>query len=116
MFHLFTQSLRVPSTRICLRSFADHKSIPLATARSILQLPEGFVAPSEVKAAYRRRSMDLHPDKNRDNEDAADQFKELKKSLDVAYASAVHEEVKINKAAEQIAYRAGLRKKRKGGR
>jgi len=104
---------------IAVRSFAaGHETIPLATAKSILQLPaDGFVSPKEVKDAYRRRSMDLHPDRNKGNEEeAAEQFKDLKKSLDVAYASAEHEEVKVGKAEQQAAWKASLRKRRKGGR
>mmetsp|Transcript_29845 Transcript_29845/g.41226 ORF Transcript_29845/g.41226 Transcript_29845/m.41226 type:complete len:294 (+) Transcript_29845:84-965(+) len=39
----------------------------------------------EIKAAYRKRAKVLHPDKNRDDPDAAEKFQELNKAFEILY-------------------------------
>ena len=43
----------------------------------------GELNPEEVKQSYHSMAQKLHPDKNRDNPEAAKQFEELKKAFDL---------------------------------
>jgi hypothetical protein len=87
--------------------------IPIAEARHMLQLTpkeDGrAITESEVKAAYRKRANDLHPDKG----GTAEEFKELKECYDVALGVARHEQAVQVKQDGLKAWKSNMRKNRK---
>ncbi len=99
-----------------VRGFSDSQEkkyveIPLDVARRALQLPsDGALTENEVKAAYRKRAMELHPDRNPES-DGKD-FKELSKSFEVVLNKAKHDDLKIQKDLTLTAWKARMRKNR----
>jgi len=117
LIHHF-QKCQAPNLRFCIvRVLSDsskekeYVEIPLDVARRALQLPsEGISTEREVKAAYRKRAMELHPDRNPES-DGKD-FKELAKSFEVVLNKAKHDDVRLQKDVTLSAWKARMRKNR----
>lgn len=68
----------------------------------LLELPVG-AEEAAVQKAYRKKALELHPDKNRDNPKAAELFDAVKKASEVLLDAAVRTEFSRRLEAKRLA-------------